>query len=187
MNEELEFVFDTAKEAMESAMMHLDQQLQKIRAGKATPMMLNKVVVEYYGSLTPLNQVANVNALDGKTLSVQPFEKSLLEEIEKGIAHANLGLTPQNNGESILINIPALTEERRTDLSKQAKAEGEHAKVGVRNARKDANDEIKKLKNDGLSEDQAKDAENEVQKITDSYGAKIDALIEAKEKDIMTV
>ncbi len=187
MNEELEFTFDAAKEAMENAMTHLDSQLQKIRAGKASPMMLSKVVVEYYGSLTPLNQVANVNALDGRTLSIQPFEKALLEEIEKGIAHANLGLNPQNNGETVLINIPALTEERRGDLSKQAKAEGEEAKVGIRNARKDANDEIKKLKNDGLSEDQAKDAENEVQKITDSYSAKIDALIDAKEKDIMTV
>jgi len=187
MNEELDFIFDATREAMENALNHLDGELQKIRAGKASPMMLNKVVVEYYGALTPLNQVANVNAIDGRTLSVQPFEKSLLEEIEKGIAHANLGLNPQNNGESVLINIPALTEERRVDLSKQAKAEGEHAKVGVRNARKEANDEIKKLGNDGLSEDQAKDAESEVQKTTDSYSLKIDALIEAKEKDIMTV
>jgi ribosome recycling factor len=187
MNEELEFIYDTAREGMESAMSHLDGQLQKIRAGKASPVMLNKVVVEYYGALTPLNQVANVNALDGKTLSVQPFEKSLLEEIEKGIAHANLGLNPQNNGETILINIPALTEERRQDLSRQAKAEGEHARVGIRNARRDANEEIKKLKNDGLSEDLAKDAEGEVQNITDTYNGKVDALISAKEKDIMTV
>jgi len=187
MNEEIQFIFDAAKEAMESAMTHLDSELQKIRAGKASPMMLNKVVVEYYGSLTPLNQVANVNAIDGRTLSIQPFEKSLLEEIEKGIAHANLGLNPQNNGETILINIPALTEERRMELSKQAKAEGEDAKVGIRNARKEANDEIKKLGNDGLSEDQAKDAEGEVQKITDIFSGKIDDLIAAKEKDIMTV
>lgn len=187
MNEEIQFALDSATEAMENAMVHLDSELQKIRAGKASPLMLNKVVVEYYGTLTPLNQVANVNAIDGRTLSIQPFEKSILEEIEKGIAHANLGLNPQNNGESILINIPALTEERRTDLSKQAKAEGEHAKVGVRNARKDANDEIKKLKTDGLSEDQAKDSEEEVQKITNDFTSKIDALIDAKEKDIMTV
>lgn len=187
MNEEIQFALDTVKEAMENAMTHLDGELQKIRAGKASPMMLNKVVVEYYGSLTPIGQVANVNAIDGRTLSIQPFEKSLLEEIEKGIAHANLGLNPQNNGETILINIPALTEERRMELSKQAKAEGEEAKVGIRNARKEANDEIKKLKNDGLSEDQAKDAEGEVQKITDNFSTKIDSLIEAKEKDIMTV
>lgn len=187
MNEEIQFVLDTVKEAMENAMTHLDGELQKIRAGKASPMMLNKVVVEYYGSLTPIGQVANINAVDGRTLSIQPFEKSLLEEIEKGIAHANLGLNPQNNGETILINIPALTEERRMELSKQAKAEGEEAKVGIRNARKDANDEIKKMKNDGLSEDQAKGAEGEVQKITDDFSTKIDSLIEAKEKDIMTV
>lgn len=187
MNEEIEFALDTAREAMQNAMEHLDSQLQKIRAGKANPMMLSRVMVEYYGNLTPLNQVANVNALDGRTLSVQPWEKAMLDEIEKGIVHANLGLNPQNNGETILINIPALTEERRKDLSKQAKAEGEHAKVGIRNARKDANDEVKKLKNDGLSEDMAKDAENEVQKITDTFIAKVDTLIAAKEKDIMTV
>ncbi len=187
MTEEIEFAIDTAKEAMDSAINHLDNQLQKIRAGKANPMMLSRVMVECYGALTPLNQVANVTALDGRTLSVQPFDKSLLEEIEKGIVHANLGLNPQNNGESILINIPALTEERRRDLSKQAKAEGEHAKVGIRNARKDANDEIKKLKNDGLSEDMAKDAESQIQKVTDDYVTKVDAMIDAKEKDIMTV
>lgn len=187
MNEEIQFILDATKEAMGNAMAHLDLQLQKIRAGKASPMMLNKVAVEYYGTLTPLNQVASVNALDGRTLSIQPFEKSLIEEIEKGIAHANLGLNPQNNGETILINIPALTEERRIDLSKQAKAEGEDAKVGVRNARKEANDVIKKLKTDGLSEDQAKDTENEIQKITDNFSSKIDALIDAKEKDIMKV
>ena len=187
MNEEIEFAIDTAKEAMDGAIEHLDSQLQKIRAGKANPMMLSRVMVECYGALTPLNQVANATAIDGRTLSVQPFDKSLIEEIEKGIVHANLGLNPQNNGESILINIPALTEERRRELSKQAKAEGEHAKVGIRNARKDANDEIKKLKNDGLSEDMAKDAEASVQKVTDDYSAKIDSMIAAKEKDIMTV
>jgi ribosome recycling factor len=187
MNEEIQFILDGASESMENAMTHLDSQLQKIRAGKASPMMLSKVNVEYYGSLTPIAQVANVNAIDGRTLSVQPFEKSLLDEICKGISHANLGLNPQNNGESILINIPTLTEDRRKDLSKQAKAEGEDAKVVTRNARKDAIDEIKKLKNDGLSEDQVKDAENEVQKVIVLYTTKIDALIVAKEKDIMTV
>jgi len=187
MNEEIQFILDGATESMDNAMTHLDSELQKIRAGKASPMMLSKVVVEYYGTLTPIAQVANVNAIDGRTLSVQPFEKSLLEEIAKGISHANLGLNPQNNGESILINIPVLTEERRKDLSKQAKAEGEDAKVVTRNARKDANDEIKKLKNDGLSEDQAKDAETSIQKVIDTYTTKIDALIAAKEKDIMTV
>jgi len=187
MNEEIQFILDSAKEAMEGAMSHLDSQLQKIRAGKASPLMLSSVMVDYYGTATPLQQVANVSALDGRTLSIQPWEKSILEEVERAIINANLGLNPQNNGESIMINIPVLTEERRRELSKQAKAEGEHAKVGVRNARKDANDEVKKLKDDGLSEDLAKGAENSVQQVTDDYSSKIDALINAKEKDIMTV
>jgi len=180
-------MLDSTKEAMNNAMEHLDKQLQKVRAGKASPMMLSSVMVDYYGSSTPISQVANVNAIDGRTLSVQPWEKGMLEEIERGIVYANLGLNPQNNGETILINIPALTEERRIELTKQAKAEGEHAKVGLRNARKDANDEIKKFKTDGLSEDLAKDYEAQVQDITNSFVAKIDALIAAKEKDIMTV
>ena len=187
MNEEIDFIVDSAKEAMDTSMSHLNSQLQKIRAGKASPMMLNKVQVEYYGALTPISQVANVNATDGRTLTVQPFEKSIIDAIEKGIAHANLGLNPQNNGESIIINIPALTEERRRDLSKQAKAEGEDAKVGIRNARKDANSSIKKLNGEGLSDDQTKDSEASIQDLTNNYTTKVDALIDAKEKDIMTV
>jgi len=187
MEEEIQFMLDSTNEAMNNAMEHLDKQLQKIRAGKASPMMLNSVKVDYYGAPTPLGQVANVNAIDGRTLSVQPWEKAMLDEIQRGITNANLGLNPQNNGETILINIPALTEERRRDLTKQAKAEGEHAKVGLRNSRKDANDDIKKFKADGLSEDMAKDYEAQVQDITNNYVAKIDALIAAKEKDIMTV
>lgn len=187
MNEDIKFIIDSAKEAMDSAMVHLDNQLQKIRAGKASPLMLSSVMVDYYGSMTPIQQVANVSAIDGRTLSIQPWEKSIIEEIAKAITNANLGLNPQNNGESILINIPALTEERRIDLSKQAKAEGEHAKVGIRNARKDANDEIKKLKDDGMSEDMAKDSESSIQDLTNNYVAKVDALINAKETDIMTV
>lgn len=187
MNEELEFVLDSAKEAMQGSYEHLDKQLQKIRAGKASPMMLTSVVVDYYGSMTPLSQVANVNTLDGRTLTVQPWEKNMIQPIETAIINANLGLNPQNNGETIMINVPILTEERRKDLTKQAKAEGEHAKVGVRNSRKDANDEIKKMEKNGLSEDLAKDAEANVQKLTDSFIAKIDALIDAKEKDIMKV
>ena len=187
MNEDIKFIIDSAKEAMDSAMVHLDNQLQKIRAGKASPLMLSSVMVDYYGTMTPLQQVSNVSAIDGRTLSIQPWEKSIIEEIAKAITNANLGLNPQNNGESILINIPALTEERRIELSKQAKAEGEHAKVGIRNSRKEANDEIKKLKDDGMSEDMAKDSESSIQDITNSYVAKVDALISAKEKDIMTV
>lgn len=187
MNEELQFILDSTKEAMQSAIEHLDKQLQKIRAGKASPMMLSGVMVDYYGAKTPLAQVANVNTLDGRTITVQPWEKSMMQPIEKAIIDSNLGLNPQNNGEQIMINVPMLTEERRRDLSKQAKAEGEHAKVGIRNARKEANDEIKKLKNDGLSEDLAKTAETDVQKVTDGFIAKVDYFIESKEKDIMTV
>jgi len=187
MNEELQFIFDSAKEAMQGAYDHLEKQLQKIRAGKASPMMLTSVMVDYYGSMTPLAQIANVNTLDGRTLTVQPWEKNMMQPIEKAIIDSNLGLNPQNNGETIMINVPMLTEERRKDLTKQAKAEGEHAKVGVRNARKDANDEIKKMEKDGLSEDLAKGAEVDVQKFTDTFIAKVDALIDAKEKDIMKV
>ena len=187
MTEDIQFIIDSTKEAMESAMNHLDNQLQKIRAGKASPLMLSSVMVDYYGSMTPLQQVANVSAIDGRTISVQPWEKSIIEEIARAITNANLGLNPQNNGESILINVPALTEERRRDLGKQAKAEGEHAKVGIINARKEANDEIKKLKDAGMSEDVAKDSESSIQDVTNSFTIKIDALINAKEKDIMTV
>ncbi|MBE7443569.1 MAG: ribosome recycling factor [Flavobacteriales bacterium] len=187
MNEELQFVLDSTKEAMQAAIEHLDKQLQKIRAGKASPMMLSGVMVDYYGAKTPLAQVANVNTLDGRTITVQAWEKNMIGPIEKAIIDSNLGLNPQNNGEQIMINVPMLTEERRKDLCKQARSEGEHAKVGIRNARKDANDEVKKMQKDGLSEDVAKGAEADVQKLTDNHIAKVDALIEAKEKDIMTV
>lgn len=172
---------------MKKAIAHLEDELLKIRAGKASPAMLDGVMVDYYGSLTPLNQVSNVNTPDPRTISVQPWEKKMLETIERAIMNANLGLNPQNNGEMIMINVPPLTEERRRDLVKKAKAEAEHAKVSVRTARKEANDEIKKLEKEGLSEDLAKDAEAEIQKLTDAYGAKIDKEIERKEKDIMTI
>jgi ribosome recycling factor len=185
MNEEIDMAIDEAKSSMTKTLQHLDVELQKIRAGKATPSMLDSVKVDYYGSPTPLSQVANVNTLDARTITVQPWEKSMLEEICKGIINSNLGLNPQNNGESILINVPVLTEERRRDLVKKAKAEGEHAKIGIRNARKEANDFIKKL--DGISEDLIKDGEDQIQKLTDSFSAKVDDLIVKKEKDIMTV
>ncbi len=178
---------EEATASMQKAIDHLTNELIKVRAGKATPSMLDSVQVEYYGNMTPLNQVANVNTLDARTISVQPWEKAMLDEIAKGITNANLGLNPQNNGELIMINVPALTEERRRDLSKKAKAEGEHAKVSIRNARKDANDFIKDLKNDGLSEDMAKDAESSIQDLTDKFTARVDTLVEQKEKDIMTV
>lgn len=187
MNEEIQMGLDEAKSSMNSAVDHLKNELTKIRAGKATPSMLDTVMVEYYGSQTPLSQVANVNTTDARTITVQPWEKSMLDEIAKGIINSNLGLNPQNNGEMIIINVPILTEERRKDLVKKAKAEGEHAKISIRNQRKDANDYIKGLKNDGLSEDLAKTAEGEVQKIVDIYIKKVDDLIDLKEKDIMTV
>ena len=185
MNEDIQFILDSAKESMDAAIKHLEKQLVNIRAGKASPAMLGSVMVDYYGSQTPLNQVANVNTPDGRTITVQPWEKAMLQEIERGIMHANLGFNPMNNGESIIINVPPLTEERRVTLAKQAKAEAEDAKVGVRNARKDANNEIKRL--DDASEDVQKNAEIDVQEMTNNFSKKVDALIVAKDKDIMTV
>jgi len=187
MQEEINFILDTAKESMDKSVKHLENALLKIRAGKASPAMLDGVMVDYYGSLTPLNQVSNVNTPDARTLSVQPWEKAMLEPIERAIINANLGLNPQNNGELVMINVPPLTEERRKDLVKKVKAEAEDAKVGIRNARKDANDEVKKLEKDGLSEDLSKDAEDDVQKLTNQFVQKVDNEVERKEKDIMTV
>jgi len=185
MNEDIKFILDSAKEAMDGALKHLEKQFVNIRAGKASPAMLGSVMVDYYGSQTPLSQVANVNTPDGRTITVQPWEKSMLQEIERGIMVANLGFNPMSNGESIIINVPPLTEERRRDLSKQAKSEAEDAKIGVRNARKDANQDIKDL--DDVSEDQQKNAEIDVQQMTDKYVKKIDEIFEVKEKEIMTV
>ncbi|RNC87877.1 MAG: ribosome recycling factor [Winogradskyella sp.] len=184
MNEEIQFIIDTAQEAMDSAIKHLEKQLSNIRAGKASPSMLGSVMVDYYGSQTPLNQVANVNTPDGRTITVQPWEKSMLQEIERGIMVANLGFNPMNNGESIIINVPPLTEERRRDLAKQSKAESEDAKVGIRNARKDANNDVKKV---DVSEDVQKNAEIDIQELTDKYVSKVDQIFGAKEKEIMTV
>lgn len=185
MNEEIQFILDTANEAMINAIKHLEKQFVNIRAGKASPSMLGSVMVDYYGSQTPLNQVANVNTPDGRTITVQPWEKSMLQEIERAIMIANLGFNPMNNGESIIINVPALTEERRRELAKQAKAEAEDAKVGIRNARKDANNDIKKL--DDVSEDVQSNTEMDVQEMTDRYVKKADDLFHVKEKEIMTV
>ena len=187
MTEEIKMAMEEAESSMKKSMEHLANELTKIRAGKATPSMLDSVQVEYYGTPTPLNQVANINSVDARTISVQPWEKSILDDISKGITNANLGLNPQNNGELIMINVPVLTEERRKDLSKRAKAAGEHAKVGIRNSRKEANDFIRSLKNDGVSEDMAKNAEIDVQDLTDTYTKRVDTLVENKEKDIMTV
>src|SRR6056297_1990203 len=187
MQEEVDFVIEHCKEKMDAAIGHLEKELIHIRAGKASPTMLDGVQVEYYGTLTPLNQVSNVSTPDARTIAVQPWEKGLIPVIEKAILAANLGFNPDNNGEIIRINIPALTEERRKQLVKQVSQEGETAKVSIRTARKDAKEQLKKMLKDGLSEDLEKDAEDEVQKMTDEYGKKVDALVEAKDKDIMTI
>lgn len=187
MVEDLQLIYDELKNSNSKSLSHLESELTKIRAGKATPAMLNGVMVDYYGSPTPIQQVANITTMDARTINVQPWEKSMLNEIAKGIINANLGFAPQNNGEILIISVPPLTEERRKELVKKARNEGEHAKVGVRNNRKEAMDMVKELKNDGLSEDLMKDAENEVQNITNSYIKKIDDLMEVKEKEIMTL
>lgn len=185
--EEIDFILDSTKESMEGSLSHLEKEFLNIRAGKASPAMLGGVKVDYYGAATPLSQVANVNTPDARTITITPWEKSMLQPIEKAIMIANLGFNPMNNGENIIINVPALTEERRRDLVKQAKSEAEDAKVGVRNARKDANNDIKKLEKDGMSEDICKSAEEDVQKLTDSYIKKIDELFVHKEAEIMKV
>ena len=187
MNEEIQFILDSTREAMQGAIAHLEKKLLNIRAGKASPAMLGGVMVEYYGSPTPLNQVGNISTPDARTITIQPFEKSLIGAIEKGILNANLGFNPMNNGESVIINVPPLTEERRKDLAKQAKAEAEDSKVGVRNDRKNANNEIKRLEKEGLSEDLAKNTEVDIQELTDKYIKKIDEMLAVKEKEIMTV
>lgn len=187
MIEELNMIYDEFRSSNSKTIHHLEVELSKIRAGKASPAMLQTVMVDYYGSPTPLQQVANVNTLDARTLTVQPWEKPMLDEIMRGIINSNLGLNPQNNGEVLIITVPPLTEERRRDLVKRAKAEGEHAKVGVRSHRKDALDMVKGLKDEGLSEDMMKDAENEIQKITNGISDKIDDLVAIKEQDIMTI
>jgi len=187
MSEEVNMTISEAKEGMEGSLDHLRQELVKIRAGRATPSMLGSVMVDYYGTPTPLSQVANVATSDARTITVQPWEKSILVDVVKGIQNANLGLNPQNNGEIVIISVPMLTEERRKDLAKNAKAVGEHSKVGIRGKRKDANDFIKALKSDGLSEDEVKTAEDSIQKLTNDYISKIDEIVDAKEVEIMKV
>jgi len=185
--EDIELLLDMAKESMEKAVNHTISEFAKIRAGKASPTMLDGLMVEYYGNLTPISQVASVNTPDARSIIVKPWEKNVLPEIEKAIINSDLGLNPQNDGEIIRLNIPPLTEERRKTLVKQAKNEAENGKISIRNVRKDTNDSLKKLKKDGVSEDLIKDGEDTVQKLTDSFAAKIDSLFDQKEKDIMTV
>jgi len=185
--DDIDFYLDHAKEMMDKAVQHAITEFSKIRAGKASPNILDGLMVEYYGNPTPMNQVASVTTPDARTISVKPWEKSLISEIEKAIRNSDLGLNPQNDGELIRLNIPPLTEERRLQLVKQAKSEAENGKISIRNVRKDVNDSLKKLHKDGVAEDIVKSAEDEVQKITDSHTAKIDELLSLKEKDIMTI
>ena len=180
-------VVAAAKEKMTDAVTHLDESLQNYRAGKANPAVFNPVMVSYYGTMTPLPQTASITAPDAKTILIQPWDKTLIKVIEKAIMDANLGFTPQNNGEMIRINVPALTEERRRDLVKKSKGEGENTKVSIRNARRDAIETLKKMIKEGLPEDVEKDCEDEVQKETDKFSKKVDELLSAKEKEIMTV
>ncbi len=187
MDEEIQLYLDDAKDSMEKAIKHLDYELTKIRAGRATPQMLDGIKVLYYGSPTPLSQVSSVSTPDARTIAIKPFEKNLMNEIEKAIRNGDLGLNPTNNGEVIIIAVPPLTEERRRDLSKQAKNQAENAKVSVRSTRKETNEELRKLQKDGASEDAIKVAEEKVQKLTDSYIAAIDSTLDKKEKEIMTV
>ena len=182
--EELDFIIEASIEQMDNSIKFLEKELLNIRAGKANPNMLSSVKVDYYGSLTPLNQIANVNTPDSQTLSIQPWEKDKLEDIEKAILVSNLGFNPMNNGESIIISIPPLTEERRKELVKVAKSEAENAKVSIRNTRKDANNEIRKS---DVSDDMKSNYEIDIQEATDKYISRIDTIFSAKEKDILSV
>ena len=184
MNEELDFIIDSTKELMQEAITHLEKEFKNIRAGKASPAMIGSVTVDYYGSQTPLTQVANVSTMDAHTITVQPWEKNMLHEIEKAIMIANLGFNPMNNGEIIIINVPVLTEERRRELSKQAKAEAEQAKVSIRNDRREAMQEIKKAE---ASEDMKANAEVDIQKLTDKYSLEVEQHYKVKDEEIMKV
>lgn len=187
MTEEIVFILDSTKESMEGSIAHLEKSFLNIRAGKASPAMLGSVFVDYYGSATPLSQVSKISVPDARTITLQPFEKNMLHAIEKAIMLANLGFNPMNNGDMVIISVPPLTEERRRELAKQAKIEAEDAKIGVRNARKDANTDIKKLEKEGTSEDICKGAEDDVQNLTNAYIKKIDELLVVKEAEIMKV
>ncbi|MFM6976113.1 MAG: ribosome recycling factor [Sphingobacteriaceae bacterium] len=187
MSELVKKQLDDAKIHMDKAVEHTENELTKIRAGKAMPSMLDGIMVDYYGTMTPLAQIGTINTPDARTLVVQPWEKTLLQAIEKAIMESNLGLNPQNDGSIIRLNIPPLTEERRKDLVKKVKEEAEKGRVAIRNIRKDANEKIKKLKSEGVSDDEIKTGEGEVQKLTDSFIVKVDREAENKEKDIMTV
>lgn len=187
MNEEVQMVYEMAKEHMVKAIEHLDNELIRIRAGKANVHILDGIMVDYYGTPTPLNQVSNISTPDAKTIMIQPWEKSMIDTIEKALMVSNVGITPSNNGEVIRLIVPQLTEERRRDLVKQVKNEGENARVSIRNARREAKDEYKSMQKDGLSEDETKSAEDDIQKLTDEFTEKVEKIVESKETDIMTI
>ena len=187
MNEDIELIIEEATDRMQKALEHLEHELARLRAGRSNPALLDGITVDYYGVNSPLAQVSNINTPDAKTIMIQPWEKNMLGIIEKAIMAANIGLTPVNNGEVIRINIPPLTEERRHQLVKQVRNEGETAKISIRNSRKWANDELKALLKDGLPEDMEKDAVEKVQEITHAYNTKVDKVMAIKEKDVMTV
>lgn len=186
-SEEMELVIDDAQLSMQKAISHLEVELTKIRAGKANPTMIDGIFAEYYGSPTAIAQVANVTILDARTISIQPWEKNMLQPIERAILQANIGITPQNDGNQIRLFLPPLTEERRKELFKKASAEGEHSKIAIRNIRRDAIEEIKKLQKDGLSKDVASDGENIIQEATNKYIDLVDKHLAAKEKEMMAV
>jgi len=187
MNEEIEFTLDETIESMQLAVQHLEKELQKLRAGKASAQMLEGVKIDYYGALTPIEQTANISTPDGRQIIVQPWDKSVIGLIDKAIQAANLGFNPKNEGEILRIQVPPLTEERRRDLVKKAKAEAENARIGIRNIRRTANETAKRLKKDGVPEDEVDKLEVDIQKATDDHIARIDKIVELKEKDIMTV
>ncbi len=187
MNEEIEFTIEEAKEGMQNALHHLEKEIQKLRAGKASPQMLDGVKIDYYGVLTSIDQTANISSPDARQIIVQPWDKSVLGLIEKAIQAANLGFNPKNEGEILRIVVPPLTEERRRDLVKKAKAEAENAKISIRNIRRNANETAKQLKKDGVPEDEVDKLEADIQKVTDEFITKVDKILEIKEKDIMTV
>ena len=185
--EEIQLILDDTRERMDKSVQFLIAELKKIRAGKASPSMLDGILVEYYGTPTPLVQVASITSPDSRTLFIKPWEKTIIPDIEKAIINSQLGLSPQNEGENIIINIPALTEERRMILAKQIKSEGEKGKISIRSVRKESNEYIKKLSNEGVSEDSIKEGENEVQKITDQKINRIDEIVKNKEEEIKTI
>jgi ribosome recycling factor len=187
MSEDLELIMDDTEDRMKKAINHLESELVKIRAGKANPQMLDGIMVDYYGSPTPINQVGNLSVMDARTLAIQPWEKNMLQPIERAIIASNIGINPQNDGNMIRLFLPPLTEERRRELVKRSNAEGEHGKVSIRSIRREAIEQIKKLQKDGLSEDVAKDAEKDVQEMTDRYISFIEKHLAAKEKEIMAV